>query len=109
MRGRCIVIGGRQPIGEHRHNVESFGWQWGRRRQLILRLLQGDAVQPDDVLIVVCELGMVAIVRRHRVRLQVPVNGRAGMVSVGLVHVLWRHRRREGEVGRQYEADSGPA
>lgn len=76
---------------------------------MIPRLVQGDTIQPDDVLIVVCQLGMVVIVRRNRVRLQVSVDSRAGMVSVGLVHMLRRHRRREGDVGRQYQADNGPA
>lgn len=54
--------------------------------------MQRHTIQPDDVLIVVGELGMVVVVRFDRVRLQMSMSGRTGMVGVSLMHVLRRHR-----------------
>jgi hypothetical protein len=54
--------------------------------------MQRHTIQPDDVLIVGGELGMVVVVRFDRVRLQMSMSGRTGMVGVGLMHVRRRHR-----------------
>ncbi|MGE3507334.1 MAG: hypothetical protein AB7N65_00435 [Vicinamibacterales bacterium] len=70
------------------------------------RLMQCDLVQPDDVRVVVRQLQMVAIVRATRVRLEMSMNGRAGVVSVHLVHVLRGNACREGQARCQKERDS---
>ena len=109
MRRRRIVIGGRHPIGQGQNHNESLSWRNTGRRELITRLRQGDAIQPDDVLIVVGQRGMVAVVQRDRVRLKVTMNRRVGMVGVGLVHMLRRDGRRKGERRHQGQRDKRSA
>ena len=62
MRWRRIVVRGRHPLDERRHEFESFRRQNGIQRELIPGLVQRDAVQPNDVFIVVCQLGMIVVV-----------------------------------------------
>jgi hypothetical protein len=71
-------------------------------------LIEHNAIEQDDVLIVVRELGVVAIVRRSRVWLQMPMRGRPGMVGVSLMDML-RRQRRQGEIRHQDRADDGAA
>ena len=70
--------------------------------------MQRHTIQPQDVLIVVGELGMVVVVRFDGVRLQMSMSGRTGMVGVSLMHVLRRHRC-ERDVRRQDQADNDAA
>ena len=63
MRGRRIVVRPRYPIHERRNRFEPFGHRKRMRGELISRLVQCDAIQPDDVVVVICELRMIAIVR----------------------------------------------
>ena len=106
---RRIVIGGRQPISMGGNQHESFSWRNTGCRELIPRLRQGDAIQPDDMLIVVGQRGMVLIVGGDRVRLKMAVDRGVGMVGVGLVHMLRRNRPREGERWRQNQSDNRSA
>ena len=57
------------------------------------------------MLIVVRELGVVAIVGRSRVWLQMPMRSRPGMVGVSLMDML-RRQRRQGEVRHQNQAET---
>jgi hypothetical protein len=109
MRRRRIVIGCRHPIGQGRHQQESFGWRNTGRRELIPRLRQGDAIQPHDVIVVVGQRGMAGVVRRGRVRLKVSVDRGVRMVGVGLVQMLRRNRCREGKRRRQDQSDKRTA
>jgi hypothetical protein len=75
MRRRRIVVRRRDPLDERCHEFESLERQRGRHRQLISGLVQGDTVQPNDVFIVVCQLGMIVVVRSGGVRLLMSVDG----------------------------------
>jgi hypothetical protein len=70
--------------------------------------MQRNAIQPDDVFILVCQLGVIFVVVRNRMRQQVPVRSRPRMVGVSLMDML-RRQRRESNVRRQDEAESNPA
>lgn len=70
------------------------------------RLMQCDLVQPDDVRVVVRQLQMVAIVRATRVRLEMSMNGRAGVVRVRFVHVLRGNACRQGKARCQKKRDN---
>ena len=61
------------------------------------------------MVIVIRKLGMVAVVRCDRMRLQMSMNGGVVMVGVGLVQVLGCKHRREGDGRSQNQADGGPA
>ena len=54
---------------------------------------------------VVSELGVAPLLRCGRVWLQMSMDSRLGMISVGLVEMLRRNNRREAYVGRQDQAD----
>jgi hypothetical protein len=56
------------------------------------------------VVVIDCELGVITIVGRSRVWLQMPMRRRPGMVGIGLVEMLWRQRR-QGEIRHQNQAD----
>ena len=109
MRRRGIVVGPCNPLADWRNKFWSFRRRGGGRRELICGPVQRDIVQPDDVSIVFSELSVVVIVRPNVVWLKVSVSRRLRMVSVGLVDVLGRQRRRKGDVGCQYQADDDPA
>jgi len=57
------------------------------------RLLNGDAVEPDHIPVVVSQLRVVMIVAFRMVRLEMPMNSGLRVIGVGLVHVLRRNRR----------------
>ena len=58
--------------------------------------------------IVAGELSFVVIVRPDGVRVEVPMDHRMRVLSVGLVQVLLGNNRRDGDVGRQDHADNDP-
>lgn len=109
MRGRRIVVRPRHPVGQRENELESLCGRQSRSRQLISRLVQGDAIQPDNVIVVVSQLSMVPVMRPDRVRLQMPMDGRVGMVGIRLVRVLRRDRCQQGNVGRQNQGYKGAA
>ena len=109
MRRRRVVGGPCNPASDRWSEFESIRRRSSRCSELIRQLVQSGVVQPDDVSVIVGELCMVVIVRPDRVWLDVSVNRRVRMVSVGLVSVLPRQRPRQGDVGCQYQADDGPA
>lgn len=105
-RGR-VVVRRRGPLSTGRDQLEPSGRQSGRSDKLVRRLTNHNAVEPDDVFIVVCELGVVAIVGRRRVWLQMPMRCRPGMVCVSLVYVL-RRQPGQAEVRHQNQAENHP-
>jgi len=67
MRRRRIVVGRRDPNGDRQRELASLrGWR-GRRSELVRGPVQHDAVEPNDLTVVVCELAIVVVVRSDRV------------------------------------------
>jgi len=75
MRRRRIVVRRRHPLDERCDEFESLEWQQGLHRELIPGLVQRNALQPDDVFIVVGQLAMIVVVRSDRMRLLMSVDG----------------------------------
>ncbi len=68
--------------------------------------MQRDVCQPDDVFIVFRQLGVVVLI--IRVRLEMAMDSRLGVISVSLVHMLPRNHRGERDIRRQGQADDEP-
>jgi len=106
---RCrVVVRWRGPIRRGRDQLEPSGRRSHRRRKLVRRLVEYDAIEPDHVIVVVRELRVIAVVGRRSVWLQMPMRGRVAMVGISLVNVL-RRQRRQGEIWHQNQADDGAA
>ena len=105
-RGR-VVVRRRGPLSTGWDQLEPRGRQSGGRDKLIRRPIKQDAIEPDDVLVVVRELGVVEIVRRRRVCLQMPMHRRPGMVGVSLMYVL-RRQPGQAEVRHENQAENHP-
>ena len=69
--------------------------------------MKHSAIDPDDVLVAVSELGVVAIVGPRGVRLQMPMRCRPRMVGIRLVDVLPRQLG-QAEVRHQNQAENHP-
>jgi len=106
---RCrVVVRWRGRIRRGRDQLEPSGRRSRRRRKLVRRLVEYDAVEPDHVIVVVRELREIGVAGRRRVWLQMPMRSRVGVVGIGLVDML-RRQRRQGEIGHQDQADDGAA
>ncbi len=70
--------------------------------------MQRDVCQPDDVFIVFRQLGVVLILEIIRVRLEMSMDSRFGVISVSLVHMLPPNHYGERDIRRQGQADDEP-
>ena len=72
------------------------------------RLVNGDDVEPNDMAIIVGQLGMVVIVSPGVMGLEMSMNRRVRVIGIGFVHVLRRDRRRKRDERHQNQAYGGP-
>lgn len=109
MRGGGVVVRRRRPLSESQRQFESFN-SWTRRsRKLIARLMKRDVAQPDDVFFVFGKLGVVVVIRGpNRMGLEMSMDSRMRVVSVGLVDMLRRNDRMDRNVRRQGQDDDWP-
>lgn len=85
MRRRRVVVRSRGPISRRRDELEPSGRRSRRRRKVVRRLLEHGAIEPDHMVVVDRELGVITIVGRSRVWLQMPMRRRPWMVGISLV------------------------